>query len=362
MTTTHRTHALRVIAIAPAAMVLLAACAAGTATPSVAQPSAVTTAAPSVAASAAGSPTTAGSPAASSAATGALTLGTGTGPLGTYLTGLNGKTLYYFAKDTSADATACTDAECRATWPPATNPNGAPPPAAPSGATGSVTTFIRSDDSTVQVAYDGHPLYYFAGDPAAGDTNGQGVGGVWSVADVTGAIPTAAPASAAASAAASAVPSAGASAAASSATGSLTIASTTGPLGTYLTGDGGKTIYFFAKDTSADATACTSAACKGNWPAVTVAAGGTPTAGSGVTGTFTSFVRSDDGTTQVAYDGHPLYYFGGDQAAGQTNGEGVGGFWFVADVTGVLPAAPPASAATSAAPSAPVASPSGYNY
>jgi len=46
------------------------------------------------------------------------------------------------------------------------------------GLTGALTTFERPDGVT-QVAYAGHPLYYFANDPAAGDTNGQGVGGVW---------------------------------------------------------------------------------------------------------------------------------------------------------------------------------------
>jgi predicted lipoprotein with Yx(FWY)xxD motif len=194
MTTTTRTRTLRAIAVAPAAMLLLAACAAGTATPSVAPPSAVTTpapsvAAPSVAASAAGSQAAAGS-----AAAGGLTLATATGPLGTYLTGANGKTLYYFTTDTSADATTCTDPECKGTWPGATIAAGSTP-TAPSGATGTFTTFIRSDDSATQVAYDGHPLYYFAGDSKAGDTNGQGIGGVWFVADVSGKVggPAAAP-------------------------------------------------------------------------------------------------------------------------------------------------------------------------
>jgi hypothetical protein len=32
---------------------------------------------------------------------------------------------------------------------------------------------------TGQVTYGGRPLYYFAGDAKAGDTNGQGVRGVW---------------------------------------------------------------------------------------------------------------------------------------------------------------------------------------
>jgi len=213
MTTTSRTRALRAIAIAPAAMVLLAACASAKATPSAAPPSAVTSAAPSVAASAAttqaasqpaaSAAASAGASAAASSAGGCSTLATATGPLGTYLTGRNALTLYFFTVDTSGDATACTDPECRATWPPVTIA-AAPAPAAPAGASGTVTSFIRSDDNQIQLAYDGHPLYYFAGDQAAGDTNGQGVGGVWFVADVNGTLPTAAPASAAASAAVSA--------------------------------------------------------------------------------------------------------------------------------------------------------------
>jgi predicted lipoprotein with Yx(FWY)xxD motif len=34
----------------------------------------------------------------------------------------------------------------------------------------------------MQVAYDGAPLYYYAGDTAAGDTKGQGMGEVWFIA------------------------------------------------------------------------------------------------------------------------------------------------------------------------------------
>jgi predicted lipoprotein with Yx(FWY)xxD motif len=36
-----------------------------------------------------------------------------------------------------------------------------------------------------------------------------------------------------------------------------------------------------------------------------------------------------DGTRQVTYGGHPLYYFAGDTAAGQTKGQGIGGVWFI---------------------------------
>lgn len=36
-----------------------------------------------------------------------------------------------------------------------------------------------------------------------------------------------------------------------------------------------------------------------------------------------------DGTKQVTYGGHPLYYYLGDTAPGQTKGQGVGGVWFL---------------------------------
>jgi predicted lipoprotein with Yx(FWY)xxD motif len=41
------------------------------------------------------------------------------------------------------------------------------------------------------------------------------------------------------------------------------------------------------------------------------------------------FTTRTDGTKQVTYGGHPLYYFKGDTASGQTNGEGAEGVWFL---------------------------------
>ena len=48
-------------------------------------------------------------------------------------------------------------------------------------------------DGTIQVTYNGLPLYRFQGDKQPGDTNGQGVGGLWSVVTLTAAAPSAAP-------------------------------------------------------------------------------------------------------------------------------------------------------------------------
>jgi predicted lipoprotein with Yx(FWY)xxD motif len=61
-----------------------------------------------------------------------------------------------------------------------------------------------------------------------------------------------------------------------------------------------------------------------------------------VTGSLTTFARPD-GTTQVAYNGSPLYYYAADTKAGDTTGQGVGGKWFIASPTGTGPGAAPSS-------------------
>ncbi|MBM9506643.1 hypothetical protein ITX44_19200 [Streptomyces sp. KK5PA1] len=116
------------------------------------------------------------------------------GPLGTFLTDGSGKTLYDFGSDTATMST-CNGA-CAKAWPPLTAANGMPK--AVSGLdTSKITTFKRSD-GTMQVAYNGHPLYYFVQDTKAGDTNGQGssaFGAPWYVVSPGGAsITKAAPA------------------------------------------------------------------------------------------------------------------------------------------------------------------------
>ncbi len=100
-----------------------------------------------------------------------------------------------------------------------------------------------------------------------------------------------------------------------------------GAVGDYLTGEGGMTLYVKQGD-STTATNCTGG-CLDSWPPFTVEAGEQVAAGAGVTGTLASFARPE-GTTQVTYNGQPLYYFTGDAAAGDTTGQGIGGVWSVA--------------------------------
>jgi predicted lipoprotein with Yx(FWY)xxD motif len=130
----------------------------------------------------------------------------------------------------------------------------------------------------------------------------------------------------------------------------LTIGSTNDPTGGYLTGPTGMTLYVFTKDT-ADTSAC-SGSCATTWPPLTAASGATITGPDGATGTFATITRSD-GAVQVTYNHMPLYYFSGDSAGGDTNGEGKSGVWFIAPLSGAL--ASPSAAATVAP-----ASSSGY--
>ncbi len=116
---------------------------------------------------------------------------------------------------------------------------------------------------------------------------------------------------------------------------SIVVGVGSGAVGDYLTGPDGLTLYIFTPD-SAETSTCFDG-CAGAWPPFTVDAGGTVTGGDGATGTFTTFARPD-GSLQVAYDGAPLYYFASDTAPGDTNGEGVGGNWFVAAPDGAAPA------------------------
>ena len=141
----------------------------------------------------------------------------------------------------------------------------------------------------------------------------------------------------------------------SDSTGGPTVGTASSGLGAFLTGPDGRTLYVLSKD-SANTSTCTSS-CAQNWPPFTVAAGQQPQAGAGVTGQLGTLARPD-GATQVSYNGRPLYSFKSDGKAGDTNGQGVGGIWFVALASGT-----PASEAPSSAPSAPPSSsPGGYGY
>lgn len=99
-------------------------------------------------------------------------------------------------------------------------------------------------------------------------------------------------------------------------------------LGTILVGPDGLTLYTFTNDTAGSGESACYDNCAAAWPPLTV--DGEPSAGDGVTGQLATIERTD-GTTQVTYNGTPLYYFASDSAPGDTNGHEVGGVWFVAE-------------------------------
>jgi predicted lipoprotein with Yx(FWY)xxD motif len=101
-------------------------------------------------------------------------------------------------------------------------------------------------------------------------------------------------------------------------------------LGTILTNAQGRTLYYFVPERGGKIV-CSSSACVGYWPP-SLAAGGNPTGGGGVTGQLGLITRAG-GAQQITYNSWPMYTFAGDSAAGQTNGQGVvafGGKWLVA--------------------------------
>jgi predicted lipoprotein with Yx(FWY)xxD motif len=115
----------------------------------------------------------------------ALGIEVATTPLGQILVDGAGMTLYAFTNDTDGTST-CVDA-CATTWPPFVSDAVEPAAAL------DIELFdqIERDDGSLQIVYNGHPLYLFAGDAAAGETNGQGFNDAWFVVGVDGELITA---------------------------------------------------------------------------------------------------------------------------------------------------------------------------
>ncbi len=94
--------------------------------------------------------------------------------------------------------------------------------------------------------------------------------------------------------------------------------------GTHLADSAGRALYVFAGDEQ-NASTC-SGECAELWPPVLIGAGLEPTAGEGVEGTLGRIDRGE-GIFQVTYNGQPLYYYSGDQEAGQVTGAAVDEQW-----------------------------------
>lgn len=160
---------------------VLAACSsAATTTPSptAAAPSVAPTEAPSEA-----PPSEAPSEAPPSQAAADATIALATNALGEIIVDADGMTLYAFTPDTAGEST-CYD-DCATAWPPLVVTDAAAISAG-AGLDATKLTTVDRTDGTKQVKYGDWPLYYFANDAAAGDTNGQGLGTKWYVVDAAG--------------------------------------------------------------------------------------------------------------------------------------------------------------------------------
>lgn len=97
--------------------------------------------------------------------------------VGSYLTDAEGKTLYWFKKD-SPGQSACAG-PCVEKWPLYFREK----VAAPAGVDANDFAIINRTDGKQQTTFRGYPLYYWVNDAKAGDTSGQGVNSVWYVID-----------------------------------------------------------------------------------------------------------------------------------------------------------------------------------
>jgi predicted lipoprotein with Yx(FWY)xxD motif len=111
------------------------------------------------------------------------------------------------------------------------------------------------------------------------------------------------------------------------------ISTRTNAAGTYLTDDGGRTLYLFTADTEGHSSCA--GACAAEW--IPFTARDEPAPAGFAAGARIGTITRGDGRRQASYAWHPLYYFAGDTARGQTFGQGLsdfGGMWFTVTPTG----------------------------
>jgi predicted lipoprotein with Yx(FWY)xxD motif len=246
--------------------------------------------------------------------TGAATVSLGTNDeLGSFLTDDQGMTLYLFTKDTP-NTSNCYE-KCATAWPPLLTGDS---PVAGEGVDEALLGTTTRTDGTIQVTYNGWPLYYYEKDKAPGDVVGQNVGDVWFVVSPAGEM---------IEAAATEAPAATEPAAAGGTTVSLGENET---LGSFLVDDKGMTLYLFTKDTP-NTTVCYEK-CATAWPPLLTT--GDPVAGEGLDAALLGTTNRTDGTVQITYNGWPLYYYEKDKAPGDVTGQGVGGVWYVVSAAG----------------------------
>jgi predicted lipoprotein with Yx(FWY)xxD motif len=108
--------------------------------------------------------------------------------LGTILVDGKGYSLYLYEPDHQSGKSTCY-VTCAVEWAPLLVPSSAKIPIAGPGVTASMLSTTRRTDGTIQVTYNGWPLYRWAEDTTPGEATGQALnnnGGLWYVLDPAG--------------------------------------------------------------------------------------------------------------------------------------------------------------------------------
>ncbi|MFI8288163.1 SCO0930 family lipoprotein [Streptomyces sp. NPDC085614] len=239
--------------------------------------------------------------------------------LGKVVTDSEGFTLYRFDKDSANPPRATCEGDCAKAWPVVSAVGAKAPDGVGAAELGQV---VRAD-GTKQLTIGGWPMYRYAKDTKAGDTNGQGVGGTWFAAAPDGK--KAAP-----------VADEGGSEDSGSDLAGLSVRKDP-KLGDIVVDSRGMTVYRFKKDSAWPMKTACVGACLEKWPVV-APVDKKDTEGISTKG-FVTFNRPD-GIKQQTMDCWPLYTFAGDEEPGDTNGQGVGGTWYAVSPQGKLVGAP----------------------
>ncbi|HET6289573.1 MAG TPA: hypothetical protein VFG15_22865 [Amycolatopsis sp.] len=242
------------------------------------------------------------------------------GTLGQVLVDKDGFTLYRFDKDSAKPPKSTCDGDCAKAWPPVLAEGDVQIEGVDQALVGELTRA----DGRKQVTVGGWALYRYAKDAKAGETKGQGVGSTWYAANVKGGK------------AGQAAKEVEAAPADQQDGATKLVASNVDGIGPAIVDQEGFTLYMFTKDKKNKQPTC-DGDCAKAWPPV-LAEGDVEL--EGIDQKLLGTVKRADGTTQVTVGGWAVYRYAKDANAGEANGHGVGGTWFVIEPAGCKSTAP----------------------
>jgi predicted lipoprotein with Yx(FWY)xxD motif len=128
------------------------------------------------------------------------------------------------------------------------------------------------------------------------------------------------------------------------------VSTASGTDGKYLVGSSGRALYLWVADPNGKSVCA--GACAKFWPPLTTTSA--PVAAGGVSASQLGTITRSNGSKQVTYDGHPLYYFALDKSRGSVSGQGSDNFgakWWLVAPSGTAITNSGASAAASSSSS-----------